>query len=726
MKKISLLLITFFTCMMFATIAYGAGIRLDGKVQNNLNVNDVTSDSMLIINLSASEVKVLNEKITITLDGANWEGYGKTGSIDENVTYELTASNVMKLKVAASEETLKSGYRFKIPLKTKITKAQKSIVAVVNYGYNDISESNVTYATCKYTRGYLSGSVKSRSKGDKIYQRGNESSYNKLAIQVAPSDASAVKNGITVKYDGATWSDYSKTGKVNCDKSTGVVYEKLNDTTIRITFNEYSTRMRYEGYTLTLPLTGTITGEGEIKAIVDFGVDTIENSTVVFARCPDGELSIRAENPNTQIDYCNKLSNIVISDTSTQGYITNTQFEVQLNGIFHFTELPNIEATGKFKDKCKIQFKKNSDQKLVITITGKIESGETGEIKLLNPIIQRDKSNNSSFKTVEVSFTGEGWEKYNNTTKVAEYKAGVVYNPPIQIKVSSSTNGASSKYSALSKITLSDNTDRIYKAGDKIALTFDNGFNIFTGGKLPNVKSTGRFKDKCKLTVTSSGGCITILDNISGGSEGSIEITGIILERNSTSEFKSINVKVTYSGEEDNYSTAQVAKYSSLYTSVPSTTTTVVSTTTESTTESTTETTTASVDSAKTIKFKIGDTNYSVKGQNKELLAPPYIKDGYTMLPMRALANAIGITDDKISYANGIAIFKINDNVELVITKDSSEYTLAGNKVNMSTSAEIKNGTMFLPMRDLVTAMGITNDNILFNNVTKEVTLNLN
>lgn len=726
MKKISLLLITFLTCMFFSTIAYGAGVRLDGKVENNLNVNDVTSKPILIINLNASEVKTLNEKITITLDGANWEGYAKTGNIDENVSYELTASNVMKLKIATNEKTLKSGHRFKIPLKTKITKAQKSIVAIVNYGYDDIVDSKVGYATCDYTRGYLSGSVKSHIKGDKIYQRANENTYNKLAIKVAPSDTSALKNGITVKYDGATWSDYSKTGKVNCDKGTGVVYEKVNDTTIRITFNEYNSRMRYEGYILTLPLTGTITGEGEIKAIVDFGVDNIENSTVVFARCPDGELSIRAENSSIPIDYCNKLSNVIISDTSTQDYNVNTQFEVQLDGIFHFTELPNIEATGKFKDKCKIQFKKNSDQKLVITITGKIESGETGEIKILSPIIQRNKTNSSSFNTVELKLTGQGWEKYNSTTKVAEYKAGVVYIPPIQIKVNNPTIGASSKYSALSTITLSDNTDRAYKIGDKIILTFDNGFNIFSGGKLPNVTSTGRFKDKCKLTVTSSGGYITILDNISGGSEGSIEITGIILERNSTSEFKNINVKVTYSGEEDNYSTAQVAKYSSLYTSVPSTTTTVVSTTTESTTESTTETTTASVDSAKTIKFKIGDTNYSVKGQNKELLAPPYIKDGYTMLPMRALANAIGITDDKISYANGIAIFKINDNVELVITKDSSEYTLAGNKVNMSTSAEIKNGTMFLPMRDLVTAMGITNDNILFNNVTKEVTLNLN
>lgn len=725
MKKILFTLALIISLMLFTTITFAA-VGLDGKVEYNLTIGNITSKSSLVIALNGNEVKSLNEKITITLDGANWEGYAKTGNIDENVSYELTASNVMKLKIATNEKTLKSGHRFKIPLKTKITKAQKSIVAVVNYGYDDIVDSKVGYATCDYTRGYLSGSVKSHIKGDKIYQRANENTYNKLAIKVAPSDTSALKNGITVKYDGATWSDYSKTGKVNCDKGTGVVYEKVNDTTIRITFNEYNSRMRYEGYILTLPLTGTITGEGEIKAIVDFGVDNIENSTVVFARCPDGELSIRAENSSIPIDYCNKLSNVIISDTSTQDYNVNTQFEVQLDGIFHFTELPNIEATGKFKDKCKIQFKKNSDQKLVITITGKIESGETGEIKILSPIIQRNKTNSSSFNTVELKLTGQGWEKYNSTTKVAEYKAGVVYIPPIQIKVNNPTIGASSKYSALSTITLSDNTDRAYKIGDKIILTFDNGFNIFSGGKLPNVTSTGRFKDKCKLTVTSSGGYITILDNISGGSEGSIEITGIILERNSTSEFKNINVKVTYSGEEDNYSTAQVAKYSSLYTSVPSTTTTVVSTTTESTTESTTETTTASVDSAKTIKFKIGDTNYSVKGQNKELLAPPYIKDGYTMLPMRALANAIGITDDKISYANGIAIFKINDNVELVITKDSSEYTLAGNKVNMSTSAEIKNGTMFLPMRDLVTAMGITNDNILFNNVTKEVTLNLN
>lgn len=725
MKKILFTLALIISLMLFTTITFAA-VGLDGKVEYNLTIGNITSKSSLVIALNGNEVKSLNEKITITLDGANWEGYAKTGNIDENVSYELTASNVMKLKIATNEKTLKSGHIFKIPLKTKIIKAQKSIVAVVNYGYDDIVDSKVTYATCDYTRGYLSGSVKSHIKGDKIYQRANENTYNKLAIKVVPSDTSALKNGITVKYDGATWSDYSKTGKVNCDKGTGVVYEKVNDTTIRITFNEYNSRMRYEGYILTLPLTGTITGEGEIKAIVDFGVDNIENSTVVFARCPDGELSIRAENSSIPIDYCNKLSNVIISDTSTQGYNVNTQFEVQLDGIFHFTELPNIEATGKFKDKCKIQFKKNSDQKLVITITGKIESGETGEIKILSPIIQRNKTNSSSFKTVELKLTGQGWEKYNSTTKVAEYKAGVVYIPPIQIKVNNPTIGASSKYSALSKITLSDNTDRAYKIGDKIILTFDNGFNIFSGGKLPNVTSTGRFKDKCKLTVTSSGGYITILDNISGGSEGSIEITGIILERNLTSEFKNINVKVTYSGEEDNYSTAQVAKYSSLYTSVPSTTTTVVSTTTESTTESTTETTTASVDSAKTIKFKIGDTNYSVKGQNKELLAPPYIKDGYTMLPMRALANAIGITDDKISYANGIAIFKINDNVELVITKDSSEYTLAGNKVNMSTSAEIKNGTMFLPMRDLVTAMGITNDNILFNNVTKEVTLNLN
>ena len=95
MKKISVLLITFFTCMFFATIAYGASAKLDGKIENNLSVNDVTSETALTIILSGNEVKSLNDKITITLNGANWEGYAKNGTIDENVSYELTSSNVI-------------------------------------------------------------------------------------------------------------------------------------------------------------------------------------------------------------------------------------------------------------------------------------------------------------------------------------------------------------------------------------------------------------------------------------------------------------------------------------------------------------------------------------------------------------------------------------------------------------------------------------------------------
>lgn len=720
MKKISILLITLFTYMFFATIAYGASAKLDGKIENNLSVNDVTSATALTISLSGNEVKSLNDKITITLNGANWEGYAKNGTIDENVSYELTSSNVMKLKISTNEEILKKGYKFSVPLKSKIVFAKQYISAVVDYGYDDIADTTVNYASCSYSRAYVEGGVKIHSQGDKIYQKSGDTTYNKLKIYVAPSNAEEMKSGLTVKYEGAIWSDYNNSGKVICDRGNGAVFEKVNDTTLRIIFTEYNSVMRYQGYTLTLPLTGTITGNGEIKATVDFGSSSIENSTVVFARCPDGTLSIKAENI-TPIDYCNKLSNVIISDTSTQGYNTSTQFEVSIGGVFHFAQVPNIEGTGKFKNKCKIQFKKGSDQKLVITITSKIESGETGEIKILNPIIQRDKKSNSRFNSVEINLTGKGWEKYDSTTKVAEYKAGVVYTPPIQIKVENPTIGASNKYSALSKITLTDNTDRVYKSGDKIILSFDNGFGVFYGGALPKVTSTGRFKDKCKLTVTSTGGYITMLDNIAGGTEGAIVISGIVLERSATGEYNNINLKVVYSGEENNYSTAQVAKYSSLYTIIPSTTTTVSTTVTESTTE----TTTASVENTKTIKFKIGDINYSVKGENKELLAPPYIKDGYTMLPMRALANAVGITDDKISYSDGVATFKISDSVDLVITKGSNEYTLAGNNVNMSTSAEIKNGTMFLPMRDLAAAMGITGDNIIFNSETKEVVLNI-
>lgn len=719
MKKITFLFTIILTLMLFTSVSYAAGIRLEGTTERNLKVGDVTSKASVKITLNGNELKLLNDKITVTLNSANWDGYAKSGSINSEVTYELTAPNVMKLKIATNEETLKSGYSFSIPLNSKITKAQQNISAVINYGYSDIAENTVNYASCDISRAYLNGVVKVHNTGDKIYQSSDKSTYNELKIWITPSDADKTKGNITIKYDGAIWSDYKESGKVTCDKSTGVNYRKVDNNTLQIYFDEFNNRMRYEGYTLTLPMTGTITGKGEIKAVVDFGTDAVDTSTVVFARCYDGELSIKAENPNTLVDNCAKLSNIVVTDSSTQGYNNNTKIEIQLMGTFHFIQVPEIECTGKFEDSCKIELKKDNNQKCIITITKNIKSGSTGEIKLVTPIIERTASN-SSFTDVEINLTAKGWEKYDSTAKVAKYQEGVAYIPPVQINSANPYTGAGNKYAALAKITLSDSTERKFKAGDKITLSFDNGFKIFTGGSLPKMTSTGKFKDNCRLTISESGAYITVLNTIEGSKTGTIEINGIVLERSLTDAYEYIKVKAVYSGEEDNYSTAQVAKFSSLYTNVPATTTTV-----STTTEATTETTTTVNNSKSTVKFKIGDVKYTVNGENKELLAAPYIKDGYTMLPMRALANAVGITDDKISYSNGTAVFKIKDGVELAITKDSSEYTLAGQNIKVSAAAEIKNGTMFLPMRDLATAIGISSDGILFDSVTKEVTLNI-
>ena len=195
MKKISILLITLFTCMFFATIAYGASAKLDGKIENNLSVNDVTSATALTISLSGNEVKSLNDKITITLNGANWEGYAKNGTIDENVSYELTSSNVMKLKISTNEEILKKGYKFSVPLKSKIVFAKQYISAVVDYGYDDIADTTVNYASCSYSRAYVEGGVKIHSQGDKIYQKSGDTTYNKLKIYVAPGNAEEMKSG---------------------------------------------------------------------------------------------------------------------------------------------------------------------------------------------------------------------------------------------------------------------------------------------------------------------------------------------------------------------------------------------------------------------------------------------------------------------------------------------------------------------------------------------------
>lgn len=722
---------TFFLSIIFVlwlgVQAYAANASLDGKTVSTSKGAEISGFNILI-KLSGNEVGILKDKITISLDGAVWNNYKDSGWLSYGFSYEKLPDDRIKLIIDPDESMLKKGCTIKFPLNCICTSNQAAIKAVINWGIPEYADKELTFAKCSVTRAFLNGSIKQHNTGDKIYKRGSALSYNKLKINVVANDSERTRNKITVTLDGATWSDYQKTGTVANNRSASVSFKKLNEKTIQILLNDFNINMKNKGYELTLPLTGTITGSGEIKAIVDYGVEDIKPSEVVFARCVDGTLSITADDPNMPVDMCNMASSFTINDSTTQGYNQNTKIELALNQAYHFTVAPTLECSEKFDGKCKIELDKKNTQKCIITFTSKIESGTNGSIKVLNPVIERNQVNTPKIQAINITMNAKGWEKYTSSAQIAAFKQGIdVYHPALRV---SAGVAKANKYFT-NNIVFTDISTSGYKKDDYINLSLDNGFVYFKDGRLPNVGGTGKFKDKCEFVFDKdTGECrIAFISDISEGSTGKITLSNINFVKTTEGSFEEVNLTAGLSCDtQDRYSTIKIAVFSSFAVKTPDTT--VTTTTTEATTESTTAaaTETSSKDTTANntvVIFKIGSQKYSINGNERELLAPPYIKDEYTMLPMRAVSNIVGISNENISYSNGTAEFVLDNENKLIVSVGKNEMSLADKTLSLSTPAEIINGTMFLPMRDLLNALGIDNDSISFESNTKQIILNV-
>jgi len=113
--------------------------------------------------------------------------------------------------------------------------------------------------------------------------------------------------------------------------------------------------------------------------------------------------------------------------------------------------------------------------------------------------------------------------------------------------------------------------------------------------------------------------------------------------------------------------------------------------------------------------FTIDSTTYTVVEQNesveKTMDVAPYIKDGRTFLPLRYVANALGVDDDNIIWdpvTKAVTIFK-GDRIAQV-TIGSKTMLVNGVTVNMDVAPEITDGRTMLPIRWMGQALGATID----------------
>ncbi len=118
---------------------------------------------------------------------------------------------------------------------------------------------------------------------------------------------------------------------------------------------------------------------------------------------------------------------------------------------------------------------------------------------------------------------------------------------------------------------------------------------------------------------------------------------------------------------------------------------------------------------------------YIVSGENKvEIDVPAYINaNGYTMLPLRAVAVALGINTNNVLWDQSTRTATVMYGSKIInMTYGQKVVYVNGAMIPATAAVEITNDRMFLGLRDLGTALGVTD--ITWDGATRTATLNGN
>lgn len=124
----------------------------------------------------------------------------------------------------------------------------------------------------------------------------------------------------------------------------------------------------------------------------------------------------------------------------------------------------------------------------------------------------------------------------------------------------------------------------------------------------------------------------------------------------------------------------------------------------------------------KTTVFTLGSADYTVDGVAMQLDAPVFTQDNYTMLPVRAVADALGV-NVLWNAENRTATFVDGDKVVSVKIGAKTLYK-NGIAYPMATKASVKAERMYIPISSIGDAFGLNRDvDYTWNESTKQVTI---
>jgi trimeric autotransporter adhesin len=106
--------------------------------------------------------------------------------------------------------------------------------------------------------------------------------------------------------------------------------------------------------------------------------------------------------------------------------------------------------------------------------------------------------------------------------------------------------------------------------------------------------------------------------------------------------------------------------------------------------------------------FTIGKTSYTVNGVQKTLDVAPFTEGGRTYLPIRFVAEALGVSDDNIIWNDATkTVTLINGDRIASFKVGQSSYTVNGSVVPMDAAAQFKQNRNMIPLRYAAQALGV-------------------
>ena len=124
----------------------------------------------------------------------------------------------------------------------------------------------------------------------------------------------------------------------------------------------------------------------------------------------------------------------------------------------------------------------------------------------------------------------------------------------------------------------------------------------------------------------------------------------------------------------------------------------------------------------KTTIFTLGSADYTVEGVAMKLDAPVFTQDNYTMLPVRAIADALGV--EVVWNQENLTATFIDGDIVVSVTQNAKILYKNGNQYPMTTKATVTADRMFIPVSSVGDAFGLTRDyDYTYNKATKQVTI---